>query len=142
MQNNTEISNQQLEISEKHIVLIAEDGNINFLLLKTVLQKMKEYAFTIHRANNGQEAVEICQNNDKIDLILMDIKMPVMDGYDATKKIKEIRPDLPIIAQTAYSNEEDIEKALAAGCDDLVAKPVDHKVLKPILKKYFSLFKR
>ncbi|MBQ4822757.1 transporter substrate-binding domain-containing protein [Aquimarina sp. MMG016] len=129
------------EESKKHIILIAEDGEVNFLFLKMILIKMTNYDFVIHRAKNGKEAVEICQDNQDIDLILMDIKMPVMDGYDATAKIKKIRPTLPIIAQTAYSTEEDIQKALAAGCDDFVSKPVDSNILKPLLVKYFSILR-
>ncbi len=127
---------------EKQIVLIAEDGEVNFLFLKTVLIKMQDYDFVIHRAKNGKEAVDLCMDNSNIDLVLMDIKMPIMDGYDATKHIKKIRPELPVIAQTAYSTEEDIQKALDAGCDDFISKPVDRKILKPILKKYFLLKKR
>lgn len=143
MQNNGELSiNKEGNIiPEKHVVLIAEDGEINFLFLKTVLTKMMDFEFVIYRAKNGKEAVEICEGNDKIDLVLMDIKMPIMDGYDATKRIKKMRPDLPVVAQTAYSTEEDIERALAAGCDDFLAKPVDRKILRPILDKYISIFR-
>ena len=143
MQNNAELSNNKEGeiLPEKHVVLIAEDGEINFLFLKTVLTKMVDFEFVIYRAKNGKEAVEICEDNGKIDLVLMDIKMPVMDGYDATKRIKKMRPDLPVVAQTAYSTEEDIEKALAAGCDDFLAKPVDRKILRPILDKYISIFR-
>ncbi|SHI62055.1 response regulator [Aquimarina spongiae] len=126
----------------KQVILIVEDGDVNYLFLKTVLMKMKDYKFVIHRAENGKEAVEICQNNEHIDLVLMDIRMPVMDGYTATRKIKKLRPKLPIVAQTAYSTEEDIQKALDAGCDDFVSKPVDRKILKPIIGKYFSVFTR
>ncbi len=124
----------------KHVILIAEDGEVNFLFLKTILQKMEGYKFIIHRAENGKKAVDICQENKNIDLVLMDIKMPIMDGYVATRKIKNLRPKLPVIAQTAYSTAEDIQRALNAGCDDFVSKPVDHKILKPMLKKYFSFF--
>ncbi|WP_299899560.1 transporter substrate-binding domain-containing protein [uncultured Aquimarina sp.] len=127
---------------EKNIILIAEDGETNFLFLKTILTKMNDYDFTIYRAKNGKEAVSICQENKNIDLVLMDIKMPVMDGYDATAYIKKMRPNLPVIAQTAYSIEEDIQKALDAGCDDFVSKPVDRKILKPILNKYFSVLNK
>ncbi|MGY3793595.1 response regulator [uncultured Aquimarina sp.] len=144
MLNNLEptTTNLQERTLQKHVVLIAEDGEINFLFLRTVLTKMIDFEFVIYRAKNGQEAVEICQKNDKIDLVLMDIKMPIMDGYDATKQIKKLRPELPVIAQTAYSTEEDIERALAAGCDDFLAKPVDRKILRPILDKYISIFKK
>ncbi len=141
MQKNTELStNDEDAKPEKHVVLIAEDGEINFLFLKTVLTKMVDFQFVIYRAKNGKEAVDICEVNDKIDLVLMDIKMPIMDGYDATKRIKKLRPNLPVVAQTAYSTEEDIERALAAGCDDFLAKPVDRKILRPILDKYISIF--
>ncbi|MDY8137329.1 response regulator [Aquimarina sp. 2201CG5-10] len=138
---NTSIELDKPEESKKHIILIAEDGEVNFLFLKMILIKMTNYDFIIHRAKNGKEAVDLCQENNNIDLVLMDIKMPIMDGYDATAKIKKIRPDLPIIAQTAYSTEEDIQKALAAGCDDFVSKPVDSKILKPMLLKYFAMFR-
>ncbi|WP_051336002.1 response regulator [Aquimarina latercula] len=143
MQNNAELATKKKGeiIPEKHVILIAEDGEINFLFLKTVLTKMIDFEFVIYRAKNGKEAVEICEGNEKINLVLMDIKMPIMDGYDATKRIKKMRPDLPVVAQTAYSTEEDIEKALAAGCDDFLAKPVDQKILRPILDKYISIFR-
>ncbi|SEL42647.1 His Kinase A (phospho-acceptor) domain-containing protein [Aquimarina amphilecti] len=135
---NTEKSSLK---TEKNIILIAEDGETNFLFLKTILTKMNDYDFTIYRAKNGQEAVTICEENKSIDLVLMDIKMPIMNGYDATAYIKKMRPNLPIIAQTAYSIEEDVQKALDAGCDDFVSKPVDKKILKPMLSKYFPVFK-
>lgn len=121
---------------EKHLILIAEDGDVNFMFLKTVLTKMPEYNFIIHRAENGRKAVDICADNKQIELVLMDIKMPIMDGYEATKKIKKLRPELPVIAQTAYSTEEDIRKAIAAGCDDFISKPIDRSVLKPIISRY------
>ncbi|MDH7447154.1 response regulator [Aquimarina sp. 2201CG14-23] len=142
MQDNVDVSsNKEEKIKpEKHVVLIAEDGEINYLFLKTVLTKMTDFEFVIYRGKNGKEAVEICEENENIDMVLMDIKMPIMDGYDATKRIKKMRPQLPVVAQTAYSTEEDIERALAAGCDDFVSKPVDRKILRPILDKYFSLF--
>ncbi len=133
-------SDENLVKPFKHVILIAEDGEVNFLFLKTLLQKMKGYKFVIHRAENGKKAVDICENNENIDLVLMDIKMPIMDGYVATRKIKKLRPGLPVIAQTAYSTQEDIKRALNAGCDDFVSKPVDHKILKPMLKKYFTFF--
>ncbi|WP_271766106.1 response regulator [Aquimarina algiphila] len=136
----SDTSEVKMDIPIKQVILIVEDGDINFLFLKTILSKMKGYKFVIHRAENGKEAVDICENNTLIDLVLMDIRMPIMDGYTATRKIKKMRPGLPIVAQTAYSTEEDIEKALEAGCDDFVSKPVDRKILKPIINKYFSVF--
>ena len=97
---------------------------------------MPEFNFVIHRAENGRKAVDICAENNQIELVLMDIKMPIMDGYEATKKIKKLRPQLPVIAQTAYSTEEDIQKAIAAGCDDFISKPIDRSLLKPIITRY------
>ncbi len=144
IKQNTTVINRAEKITikkEKHIILIAEDGETNFLFLKTILSKMNQYEFIIYRAINGKEAVTICSENKNIDLVLMDIKMPIMNGYDATKYIKKMRPDLPVIAQTAYSVEEDIQKALDAGCDDFISKPVDKKILFPMLKKHFRVFK-
>ncbi|MBQ4822758.1 transporter substrate-binding domain-containing protein [Aquimarina sp. MMG016] len=120
-------------------ILIAEDGEVNFLFLKTILLKMPEYDFNIHRAKNGMEAVDFCTNTNKIDLVFMDIKMPEMNGYDATKRIKVINGQLPVIAQTAYSTKEDIQNAFAAGCDDFISKPVEPKILKKILRKHLLI---
>ena len=66
----------------------------------------------------------------------MDLKMPILDGFEATKMIKEFRPNLPIVAQTAYTTNDDKEKALAAGCDDFITKPIKEEVLTEILSKY------
>jgi len=139
--NRTQAIDNQSYKSEKHIILIAEDVETNFLFLKTILAKMNGYDFTIYRAKNGKEAITICEENETIDLVLMDIKMPIMNGYDATKYIKKIRPNLPIIAQTAYSIEEDVQKALDAGCDDFVSKPVDKKLFIAMITKHFDVFK-
>ena len=93
-------------------ILIAEDDNINYLLIKKMLEPT---GHTILRAENGEVAVKICQENDVIDLVLMDIKMPLMNGYEAYKIIKVLKPDLPVIAQTAYSTVEDKERIESYG---------------------------
>jgi PAS domain S-box-containing protein len=129
--NNT-ISDKQsdilvdLEIKELKTILIAEDEDSNFLLFKESLS-----GFNIHiiRAINGAEAVGICKANKNIDLVFMDIKMPIMDGYEATRIIKGFMPDVPIIAQTAYSTEADKDKAFACGCIDYISKPFDLELL-------------
>jgi PAS domain S-box-containing protein len=118
------------------VVLIAEDNEYNYLLLHSYLTRNN---FTTLRAKNGKEAVEICQNNLSIKLILMDIKMPIMDGIQATEKIKSFRPELPIIAQTAYAMSDDREKLLAAGCDDYIAKPIDREELFTIIYKFLPM---
>ena len=106
-------------------LLIAEDENSNFLLLEELFSEMD---INIIRAVNGIEAVELCKSNPHIDLVLMDLKMPEMDGYEATIKIKEFKPDLCIIAQTAYSTEADRNKALACGCSDFISKPINKEL--------------
>ena len=112
---------------EKSItILIAEDDNINFLLFKKVIQS-KEY--TIIRAENGLEAVEISLNNPDINLVLMDIKMPIMNGFEALEKIKMIRPELIIIAQTAYASSEDEERIYKAGFYGYITKPINREKL-------------
>ena len=114
------------EFKTTKTVLIAEDEISNFILLKEMLSNS---GITMIRAKNGLEAVKLCQSNPNIDLVLMDIKMPEMDGYEATKRIKEFKPDLPIIAQTAYVTEADRIKALACGCSDYISKPISKQLL-------------
>ena len=76
------------------------------------------------------------ENETDIDFVLMDINMPVMDGYESTRKIREFNPNLPIIAQTAYSTPEDKEKALAAGCNNFISKPINKDELKSIIDSH------
>ncbi|NOZ60194.1 MAG: PAS domain S-box protein [Calditrichaeota bacterium] len=121
---------------EKYTVLIAEDEAINYLFLAIFLKEHGPNLVTLH-ARNGKEAVEMCKKNPKIDFVFMDLKMPRMSGFEATKLIKEFRPELPIVAQTAYSTEEKREQALLAGCDDFISKPIEEHTLKEIIEKYF-----
>jgi PAS domain S-box-containing protein len=115
-----------VDFAESKTVLIAEDEDYNFILLEKLLADLK---VIIIRAINGIEAIAVCKSNPQVDLILMDIKMPEMDGYEATKLIKEFRPNLSIIAQTAYSSEEDKNKALDCGCSDYISKPFNREML-------------
>ncbi len=117
-------------------ILIAEDEEINHLFLVAILKKFDNKLQMLH-AKNGQEAVEIAQNND-INLILMDLKMPVMNGFDAASKIKKIKPNLPIIAQSAYITEKDKKKALDSGCNDYITKPIDKNILFDLLNKHLK----
>jgi len=114
------------ETSHPKIILVAEDEDINFMLLALLVSKM---GYDIIRANNGLEAVEICRSDQQIDLVLMDIKMPVMNGFEATKILKELRPDLPVIAQTAYTSALDKANAFACGCSDFISKPFKRETL-------------
>lgn len=114
-------------------ILIAEDEYSNFKYLYEVLHSDN---LVILHANNGKEAVEICRKNNDIKMILMDLKMPVMDGTTAARKIKEFRPEMPIIAQTAYIlNEEKINSAF----DDLIAKPINRIDLAEKMSKYLDV---
>ncbi len=109
------------EFKNNKTLLIAEDDDSNFILMEEILFDM---GINILRAENGIEAVKICKSNPHINLVLMDIKMPKMDGYEATTRIKEFMPNLPIIALTAYSADVDRDKALASGCSDFISKPI------------------
>lgn len=108
-------------------ILIAEDEDSNFLVLKLLMER--KLKARISRAENGEKAVEMVRTSNDIDLVLMDIKMPLIDGYEATKLIKALRPELPIIAITAYGLSGDEQRALDAGCDDYIAKPVQAGVM-------------
>ena len=128
------ISDLQLEIPlNTKTILIAEDDNINFLLIKKMLNVTN---YDIIRAENGQIAVAIALENSSIDLVLMDIKMPVMNGYEAFEKITAIRPSLPIIAQTAHASEEDKEKVNVLGFTDYITKPINKELLLEMVAKY------
>ncbi len=118
------------------VVLIAEDDDTNYLYLEAALAKGK---LNLLRAFNGIQAVEMCKTNRDIQLVLMDIKMPLMNGYDATALIKQNRPDLPIIVQTAYAMIEEKNMAFAAGCDDYIAKPIKKAELVEMVMKYIGL---
>jgi signal transduction histidine kinase/CheY-like chemotaxis protein len=118
------------DTSGNETILVAEDDNINFLLLEKMM-KLKNYK--IIRAKNGIEAIEICKNNSTIDLVLMDIKMPKLSGYEALSIIKTFRPELPVIAQTAYSSSEDQEKIMKAGFVNYITKPINKEKLFDII---------
>jgi len=116
-------------------ILIVEDVDSNFELLRIILQPTKA---KIHRALNGIEAVNICYDNLSIDLVLMDIQLPILNGLDATMRIKQTRPDLPIIAQTAFAMSEEKEACFAAGCDAYMAKPISAELMLPVLQEILS----
>ncbi|GGX14568.1 response regulator [Aquimarina muelleri] len=138
--NKNNILPVTLDKIKTYTILIAEDGDINFLVLKTILLKIENYDFIIHRAHNGKEATVFFEEINTIDLVFMDIKMPEMNGYDATRWIKKLHPRLPVIAQTAYTNNEDIQNAFNAGCDDFISKPIDPKSIQKIIHKYLPTY--
>ncbi len=117
-------------------LLIAEDEDANFLYMKEALRPT---GVRIIRANTGAEAIQLVESNPSIDLILMDIKMPELNGIDATKYIKHIRPDMPVIAISAHAMENDEETCLQAGCIAYLSKPVGHSDLIFQIRKVLSL---
>ena len=116
-------------------ILIAEDEDTNFLFLQEVLSPTN---VAILRAHNGIEAIELVKKNDSIRLVLMDIQMPRMNGYQATQEIKKLKPSLPVIAQTAYAMAEDRAKGERAGCDYYLSKPIKPNDLLVTLKQYLN----
>ena len=126
----------QTNISEMKTILVAEDDINSFKLLKAVL---KDFDFHLLHADNGRKAVELCQNEDSICLVLMDIKMPELNGVLATKLIKELKPTLPVIAQTAYATLDDIEKNREV-FDAYITKPLDIEQLKKIILEFCDRF--
>ena len=124
-----QLRNQKLKI------LITEDDETSVFFLVIAL---KDFTNIVLKATTGVEAVETCRNNPDIDLILMDIKMPLMDGYEATRQIRQFNKDVVIIAQTAFALSGDREKALEAGCNDYITKPMSDVFLKDLIQKHFS----
>lgn len=118
-------------LQNKKTILIAEDIESNFKLLKYFLSGTN---IEILRAVNGKEAVKKYLSNRNIDLVLMDIKMPVMDGFSAAKLIREANSSIPIIAQTAYA--DDRERAIKCGCTGYISKPFDKKTLLKVISEF------
>jgi CheY-like chemotaxis protein len=119
---------------QKNKILLVEDTSIGCMVATNMLE---ELGCTIEIAKNGKQAVEKCVDND-YDLILMDIMMPVMDGVEATKKIRQIHSQLPIVATTANTHPVDIQRYFAAGMNDCLAKPIIIEHLRVIVEKYTS----
>ncbi len=126
--------NNDAQPSKPHLkILIAEDDPVGDQYLTILLSELK--ADVLH-AINGQDAVEICRENADIDIVMMDIRMPVMDGYEATRQIRAFNREVVIIAQTAFALTGDREKALQAGCNDYISKPIKKDELIQIILKY------
>ncbi len=117
------------------VILIAEDMEMNFVLLKKTLALTQA---NIIRAKNGQEMVDIIKSNQHVDIVLLDMGMPVMDGYDATKLLRNEGFQIPIIAQTAFALNNEKERVLKVGCNDYVEKPINKEVLFEKIDKLIS----
>src|SRR5208283_402672 len=115
-------------------ILIVEDDFYNAEYLKEILIRLN---LNILYTSFGKEAVQICKMHP-IDLVLMDIRLPDIDGYLATSQIKEQFPDMKVIAQTAYASNDEKQKAIDAGCNDYISKPTSQEALVSIVTKYIT----
>ncbi len=116
-------------------VLLAEDDIPSELLITRLVGP---YSKKILKVKGGGEAVDTCRKNPELDLILMDIKLPDIDGYEASRQIRQFNKDVIIIAQTAFGLMGEKEKAINAGCNDYISKPINKTVFLSLLKKYFD----
>lgn len=107
-------------------VLVVEDEEYNYLLIKEILKKA---GCRVLHASTGNQAIQLIRDHPEINLVMMDIKLPELNGHDATREIKKLRPEIPVIAQTAYAMAGDRKKAIDSGCDDYIAKPIRKKDL-------------
>jgi len=121
-----------VDLSEK-VILVAENDESNYSLIENYLENSRA---KLVWAKNGKEAVNICKSNKEIDMILMDIKMPEMDGYTATREIRKISNDIPVIAVTAFAADNESEESKKAGCTDYLSKPVKSDDLMKLINKY------
>lgn len=128
------LSNALNQNWEDKTILVVEDVDTNKIFFDAALRRTK--AKTLW-AKDGQEAIDMFRNN-KIDLVLMDLQLPVMDGYTATREIKKINPDIPVIAQTAHVMSGEREKCMEVGCNDYLAKPIRLQILIETLSKYLN----
>jgi two-component system cell cycle response regulator DivK len=124
---------------EDKIILVVDDTKMNFVVLKTQLRKTNAHIIWIE---NGYDAVQFVRNGNKVDLILMDIRMPFMDGIEASRTIKEINPDIPIVMQTASVMGNAFEEISISNCDDTIFKPIDANKLIDIIAKQFEKYSK
>ena len=123
------------EVSGLKILIVEDDGFSEMIITRAVRAFSKETLIV----GTGVKAVEACRNNPDIDLVLMDIKMPEMDGHEATRQIRQFNSDVIIIAQTAFALASDREMAMAAGCNDFISKPINRNKLTVLIEKYFKI---
>ena len=130
--NSAQDENNQIK---KLKIVVAEDDKISQMLINIDIHKFSKEILNV---SNGFEAVEVCRKNPDTDLILMDIQMPVMNGYEATRQIRQFNKNIIIIAQTAFKLTGDREKAIEAGCNDYISKPINKNELVSLIQKYFK----
>jgi len=114
-------------------ILVVEDDHVCFSYLDFLLRPTN---VTVLHAIEGRQAINLCQTHPEIEIVLMDVRLPGMNGLDATRHITSIRQDLPVIAQTAYASDEDQQAAFSAGCRDFIAKPIRANDMIALIRKY------
>jgi CheY-like chemotaxis protein len=122
------------DFSDK-LILVVEDNQISFKLINAVLKQVKA---NIRHAANGKEAIEACLSDTHFDLVLMDMQMPEVDGLEATRRIKQIRPELPIVATTANTYDENYMACKEAGCDGFLTKPLQFRKMFELMQSLFE----
>ncbi len=120
---------------KKKVILVVEDVDTSNMYFKAALHRTKAKVLW---AENGKDAVKFCKSNKDIDVVLMDIHLPKMNGFEATKEIKKFRKDLPVIIQTAYVLSGEEAKSYEAGCDEFITKPIKFKKLLSTIDKYLK----
>lgn len=135
IKSDVEIIKEKYKNLESKTILIVEDDEASYKYLKIVLE---EYGTNIIWAKDGKTSIKYCKENANIDIVLMDINMPEMNGYEATKEIKKFSPNLPIVAQTAFAIAGDREKAIDAGCDNYIPKPIDKDELLEMIHQHIK----
>lgn len=116
------------------VILVVEDVDTNKIFFDAALRRTSA---KILWAKDGQQAIDLFKENN-VDLVLMDLQLPVMDGYTATREIKKINPNIPVIAQTAHVMSGEREKCMEAGCDDYLAKPIRLQILIETLSRFLN----
>ncbi len=134
MSNNTS-KTEKVNQNKDPKILIVEDDATSAKMLEIMIEDFCEFPLF---AKNGLEAVQLCKNNPNIDIVLMDIKMAELNGYEATEQIRKFNKEIIIIAQTAYALPGDKEKAIAAGCNDYISKPYSQIELTGLIGKYIK----
>ena len=117
------------------VVLVVEDNAISFKLISAVLNQVKA---TVVHASNGKQAIELCSSEAHFDMVFMDMQMPEVDGLEATRVIKQMKPWLPVVATTAHTFDENAEACMEAGCDAFLAKPLQFKKMFELMQSFFD----
>ncbi|MGE5381951.1 MAG: hybrid sensor histidine kinase/response regulator, partial [Omnitrophica WOR_2 bacterium] len=129
----TQLVENNADSSNEITILVAEDDEVSYSYLKAVIKKT---GIKMIRVTDGQDAIDACISNPSLSVVFMDIKMPTMDGYEATRQIRKFNTGIPIIALTAFAFSNDREKAILSGCNDYISKPVKKEAFLEIINKY------